>query len=67
MNDDREYDREGLFPMPISDEAAVALCDFLAELSVEMEMRYLVQLRRYRVAHSPPVNPEHPWRDLNTD
>lgn len=67
MNDECEYDMEQLLPKQISDETAVALCDFLAELNMAVEIRYHHQLRRYHEAHRPPVDHEHPWRNLNRD
>ena len=67
MSDDCEYDMEQLLPKQISDETAVALCDFLVGLNMAVEIRYLHQLRRYHEAHRTPVNPEHPWRNLNSD
>lgn len=66
-DDDYEYDMEQLLPKQISDETAVALCDFLAELNMAVEIRYLHQLRRYHEALHPPVDPKHPWRNLNSD
>lgn len=65
-DDDYEYDMEQLLPKQISDETAVALCDFLAELNMAVEIRYLHQLRRYHEAHRPPVDPQRPWINLNS-
>ncbi len=73
MNQDDRYgnnindDMERLFPRCISDESAVVLCDFLAELLMVADTRYLCHLMRYRKAHSPPVDPQYPWRKTNID
>jgi hypothetical protein len=39
--------RHRLFPDGLSDETAVALCDFLFQLATACESHYLVQLRRH--------------------
>jgi hypothetical protein len=66
-DDEMENDIEHLFPLDISDESAVVLCDFLAELLLAADSRYLTKLRRYRQAHSPPVDPEHPWKMIQSN
>ncbi len=60
-DDEMEKDIEYLFPRDISDESAVVLCNFLAELLLAADSRYLTKLRRYRQKYSPLVDPEHPW------
>lgn len=66
-DDEMEKDIEQLFPRDISDESAVVLCDFLAELLLAADSRYLTKLRRYRQAHSPPVDSEYPWIKILSD
>ena len=66
-DDETDNDIEHIFPRHISDESAVVLCDFLAELLLFAENRYFTQLRRCHEAHSPPVDPDHPWRNLNSN
>jgi hypothetical protein len=47
---------------PLSDEAAVAISDFLAELHLLFETHYFAQLRRYYQQHRPdPPDPHQPW------
>ncbi len=50
-----------MFPGRISDESAVVLCDFLAELSMAAESRYFCQVRRHREENHTTVDPDHPW------
>jgi hypothetical protein len=66
-NDDDCFDMDRLLPRDISDEAATVLCDFLAELTMIAETRYYPHCRRHRDAHPPPVDPLHPWRNLDID
>ena len=62
MNDDEMQD-ELAIPLPanISDESAAVLCDFLAELSLAADSRYLCQIRRYREESRTTVDPDQPW------
>ena len=60
MNDD---EMALLFPRHISDESAAVLCDFMAELSMAAESRYLCQIRRYREENRTTVDPDHPWEN----
>ncbi len=60
MNDD---EMARLFPRHISDESAAVLCDFMAELSMAAETRYLCQIRRYREENRTTVDPDHPWEN----
>lgn len=53
---------ERIFPSRISDESAVVLCDFLAELSMAAESRYFCKIKRYREEHRTTVDPDHPWK-----
>jgi hypothetical protein len=66
-NDDYYFDMDRLLPRAISDEAATLLCDFLAELTVIAEIRYSPHCRRHRDSHPTPVDPQHPWRNLDID
>ncbi len=61
-DDEMENDIELLFPRDISDESAMVLCDFLAELLMMADSRYLCHLRRYREEHSPPFNDYYQYR-----
>ena len=56
-------DFELLFPNDISDEAAVALGNFLFDLANACDSRYYVQHRRYAQAqHKEELfDPERPW------
>ncbi|MBN8449349.1 MAG: hypothetical protein J0M13_10150 [Candidatus Accumulibacter sp.] len=55
--------RNRLFPDGLSDETAVALCDFLFQLATACESYYLVQLRRHHDRHQRNLyDPEEPWR-----
>ena len=49
------------FRSDLSDEAAAALCDFLHELAVAADSRYLHQILRYRRPQAPPVDPNQSW------
>lgn len=63
MNDDEMTDEVArLLPSCISDESAAVLCDFLAELSMAADSRYLGQIRRYREERSTTVDPDQPWQ-----
>lgn len=55
-------DDESLFPVGISDEAAVVLCNFLFELANACDSRYLTQQLRYEEAKAKLVDPESPWK-----
>jgi hypothetical protein len=55
------------FPTGLSDEAAVALCDFLNELAAAADSHYLHQIRRFRKQQAPPPDPDHPWRSTLQD
>jgi len=66
-DDDYYSDMDRLLPREISDGAATVLCDFLAELAVIAETRYSPHCRRYRESLRPPVDPQHPWRNLDSD
>jgi len=62
MNNNEITDKMGsLFPSHISDESAAVLCDFLIELSMAAESRYLCQIMRYREENRTTVDPDHPW------
>jgi hypothetical protein len=63
MNDGEMQDELAIpLPVNISDECAVVLCDFLAELSMAVDNHYLCQIRRHREKNRPPlVDPESPW------
>ena len=62
MNDDEMNDEvERLLPRHISDESAAVLCDFIAELSMVADSRYLCRLRRYREENRTMTNPDRPW------
>jgi hypothetical protein len=50
-----------MLPSHISDESAVVLCNFLAELSMAAENRYFCKIRRYREVNHTTVDPDHPW------
>ena len=64
MNDDPT----DLFPAELSDAAAATLCDFLHELAVAADVRYLAQLQRYRRQQEPPLyDPAQPWRSRPRD
>lgn len=66
MNDDEITDEVVcLLPSHISDESAAVLCDFLAELSMAAESRYLCQIRRYREENRTAVDPDSPWENLS--
>ena len=73
MNHDEMYDgginddMELLFPRHISDESAVAICDFLAELLLVVDNRYLHKYKRYREAHSQPFDPQYPWKKAQSN
>jgi hypothetical protein len=56
-----------LLPDGLSDETAVALCDFLFQLATACESHYLVQLRRHHDRQRNLYDPEEPWRFPNTD
>lgn len=60
MNDDK---MARLFPRHISDESAAVLCDFMAELSMAAECRYLCQIKRNREENRTTVDPDHPWEN----
>jgi len=62
-NDEMTDEVERLLPGCISDESAAVLCDFLAELSMAADSRYLCQIRRYREENHMAVDPDHPWRN----
>jgi hypothetical protein len=51
-----------MLPSHISDESAVVLCNFLAELSMAAENRYFCKIRRYREENRTTVDPDHPWK-----
>ena len=53
--------RNSLFPKGLSDEAAVALCDFLFQLATTCESHYFVQLRRHHDRQRNLYDPEEPW------
>ena len=53
--------RNRLFPDGLSDETAVALCDFLFHLATACESHYLVQLRRHHDRQRNLYDPEEPW------
>ena len=56
------------FPDGLSDAAAAALCDFLHELALAADVRYLAQLERHRRQHEPPLyDPAQPWRSPPRD
>jgi hypothetical protein len=56
------------FPSGLSDRAAAAFCDFLSQLAVDADARYLGQVLRYqRSIKQPPQDPDQPWRSKNTD
>jgi len=59
--------RNSLFPDGLSDEAAVALCDFLFQLATACESHYLVQLRRHYDRQRNLYDPEEPWLFPHTD
>jgi len=62
MNDDKMTDEVvRLLPSHISDESAAVLCDFLAELSMAADRRYLCQIRRYREENPTIVDPDQAW------
>lgn len=62
MNDDEMTDEvDRLLPNHISDESAAVLCDFLAELSMAADGRYLCQVRRHREENHTTVDPDHSW------
>ena len=73
MNDDEMNDGEMndevtvSLPAYISDESAAVLCDFLAELSMAADSRYLCQIRHHREKNRPPVDPGYPWRNTQRD
>ncbi len=54
-----------LFPIlpELSDEAALALSEFLHELALTFEGHYAAQIRRYLHEHKPPANapPKPDW------
>ncbi len=56
-----------LFPIlpELSDEAALALSEFLHELALTFEGHYAAQIRRYLHEHKPPADPppEPDWDD----
>lgn len=66
-DDEMNDDMERLFHHNISDESAVAICDFMAKLLLVVDSRYLHKYRRYREAHSPPVDPGTPWKSIQSD
>ena len=68
MNDDEITDEVvRLLPSHISDESASVICDFLAELSMAADSRYLCQIRHHREKNRPPVDPGYPWRNTQRD
>ena len=56
-----KYSLHRLFPDDISDEAASALTEFLYELAVACESRYLTQIQRYHSGQQNLYDPERPW------
>ena len=54
--------RNRLFPEGLSDEAAVALCDFLFKLATACERHYFVQLHRHHDRQRNLFGREEPWR-----
>ena len=50
-------DLHRLFPDDISDEAASALTEFLYELAVACESRYLTQIQRYHCGQQNLYDP----------
>ncbi|MBK7677638.1 MAG: hypothetical protein IPJ27_24460 [Candidatus Accumulibacter sp.] len=54
--------RNSPFPDDASDEAAVALCDFLYQLATACESHYLAQLRRHHDRQTNLYDPEGTWR-----
>lgn len=47
---------------PLSDEAAAAVADCLAELLLQFESRHLGQILRYqKQQRPPPPDPRQPW------
>jgi hypothetical protein len=61
-------DLDTLFPEGLTDDTASAISDFLNELAVAWESRYLHQLQRYHAQHQSDLfDPEQPWRTTPTD
>ena len=61
-------DPASLFPAELSDAAAATLSDFLHQLALAADVRYLAQLQRYRRQQQPPpYDPLRPWRSPPRD
>lgn len=62
------HDIGHLFPDDLSDKAASRLCDFLNELALACDRRYLKQCRRYHEKkRCKSLDPQAPWNSLPLD